>query len=164
MFTLGANMGGALMQPLGYFALAHRIGAVRTARAIINGLKDNRALYEFVLEKSDFMREQYNGQNVEVRRLRENWSSQKDGLKFWQDGMLSIISDAAEPLQTCRGGRSVYKIGIEKYNGNEADAIAYADSVFGRPRALQGLQTLRRLRGSGTWQRWVFYVLQLGSG
>ena len=72
------------MQPLGYFPLAHRIGLVRTARV-------RRAwMYSFVLEKSEFMREQYNGQNVEVRKLRQNWSSQKGGLKWYQDRMLDI--------------------------------------------------------------------------
>ena len=154
MFTLGANLGGALMQPLGYFALAHRIGFVRTARAILNGLMGNRDIYSFVLEKSDFMREQYRGQNVEVRRLRENWTSQSGGLKWWQDSMLSLYP-MLQNLCNVPGWAECYKMGIEKFNGNEADAIAYADSVIRQTQSASNLADLTTFERSGTWQRWV---------
>lgn len=150
MFALGGNLGGALMQPLGYFPLAHRIGFVRTARAILNGLMGNTDIYSFVLEKSEFMREQYNGQNVEVRRLRENWSSQKGGLKWWQDGMLSIYP-MLQNLCNVPGWAEAYKMGIEKYEGNEADAIAYADSVIRQTQSASNLADLSTLERSGTF-------------
>ena len=68
MFALGGNIGGALMQPLGYFALAHRIGFVNTALAIAEGLNPNTRTYAFAREKSAFMREQMDEGNAEVRK------------------------------------------------------------------------------------------------
>jgi len=150
MFALGANMGGALMQPLGYFPLAHRIGLVRTARAILNGLMGNTDVYSFVLEKSEFMREQYNGQNVEVRKLRQNWSSQKGGLKWYQDRMLDIYP-MLQNLCNVPGWAEAYKMGIEKYEGNEADAIAYADSIIRQTQSASNLADLSTLERSGTF-------------
>ena len=150
MFALGANMGGALMQPLGYFPLAHRIGLVRTARAILNGLMGNTDVYSFVLEKSEFMREQYNGQNVEVRKLRQNWSSQKGGLKWYQDRMLDIYP-MLQNLCNVPGWAEAYKMGIEKYEGNEADAIAFADSIIRQTQSASNLADLSTLERSGTF-------------
>lgn len=43
MFALGANLGGALMQPLGYFPLAHRIGFVNAAMAVMSWLAGESA-------------------------------------------------------------------------------------------------------------------------
>jgi len=150
MFALGANLGGALMQPLGYFPLAHRIGLVRTARAILNGLIGNTDIYSFVLEKSEFMREPYNGQNVEVRKLRENWSSQKGGLKWYQDRMLDIYP-MLQNLCNVPGWAEAYKMGIEKYEGNEADAIAFADSIIRQTQSASNLADLSTLERSGTF-------------
>jgi|GEM_PF-4102149 len=154
MFALGANVTGALMQPLGYFALAHRIGFVRTARAILNGLMGNRDIYSFVLEKSDFMRDQYRGQTLEVRRLRQNWSSQSGGLKWWQDRMLDIYP-MMQNLCNVPGWAEAYKMGIKKFNGNEADAIAFADSIIRQTQSASNLADLTTFERSGTWQRWV---------
>ncbi|MEG1825387.1 MAG: hypothetical protein RR501_11495 [Cloacibacillus sp.] len=145
MFALGGNIGGAVMQTLGYFPLAHRIGFVGAGKAVLRGLFDNTKLYEDVLAKSEFMREQYNGQSPEVRRLRQNWSATSQGLPGYVDMMLKFYP-LMQNLCNVPGWAVAYDIGLKKF-GNEKDAIAYADGII---RQTQSSSTIADLT---TWER-----------
>ena len=91
MFSLGANVGGALMQPLGYFPLAHKIGGVNAALAMLNGLRHPEETWRLAREKSAFMREQMDGTNPEVRTPRKDWSSPGSTLNAGQERFYTHI-------------------------------------------------------------------------
>lgn len=149
IFALGGNIGGALMQSLGYFALAHRIGFVQTALAIMNGLDPRTNIYKFVRNKSAFMREQMdNGQTKEIRMLRKNWTSGKHGISGAGDFMLSIYP-LMQNLCNVPGWAQCYRIGMNKYGGNEKEAIAYADSVIRQTQSASLLSDLTTMERSG---------------
>lgn len=147
MFALGGNIGGALMQPLGYFALAHRIGFVNTALAIAEGLNPNTRTYAFAREKSAFMREQMDDGNSEVRRLRQNWTTNDHGISRAADMFLSIYP-LFQNMCNVPGWVQCYKIGLKRY-GDEAKAVAYADSVIRQTQSASTIADLSTFERSG---------------
>lgn len=147
MFALGGNIGGALMQPLGYFALAHRIGFVNTALAIAEGLNPNSRTYEFAREKSAFMREQMDDGNAEVRKLRQNWTTNDHGISRAADFFLSVYP-FFQNMCNVPGWVQCYKIGLKRY-GDEAKAVAYADSVIRQTQSASTIADLTSFERSG---------------
>lgn len=141
MFALGANAGGALMQTLGYLPLAHRIGFKNMAMAILNGMSAPEKTYQFVLEKSEFMREQMGGSNSSIREIQKNWTTNDRGLSRAADLMLSIYP-LCQNLCNVPGWMQCYKKGMADFGGDEAKAVAYADSVI---RQTQGASTIADL-------------------
>lgn len=148
MFALGGNIGGALMQPLGYFALAHRIGFVNTALAIAEGLNPNTRTYAFAREKSAFMREQMDDGNSEVRKLRQNWTTNDHGISRAADFFLSVYP-LFQNMCNVPGWVQCYKIGLKRY-GSEAKAVAYADSVIRQTQSASTIADLTSFERSGT--------------
>lgn len=147
MFALGGNIGGALMQPLGYFALAHRIGFVNTALAIAEGLNPNTRTYAFAREKSAFMREQMDEGNAEVRKLRQNWTTNDHGISRAADFFLSVYP-LFQNMCNVPGWVQCYKIGLKRY-GDEAKAVAYADSVIRQTQSASTIADLSTFERSG---------------
>lgn len=147
MFALGGNIGGALMQPLGYFALAHRIGFVNTALAIAEGLNPNTRTYAFAREKSAFMREQMDDGNSEVRKLRQNWMTNDHGISRAADFFLSVYP-LFQNMCNVPGWVQCYKIGLKRY-GDEAKAVAYADSVIRQTQSASTIADLSTFERSG---------------
>lgn len=147
MFALGGNIGGALMQPLGYFALAHRIGFVNTALAIAEGLNPNTRTYAFAREKSAFMREQMDDGNSEVRKLRQNWTTNDHGISRAADFFLSVYP-LFQNMCNVPGWVQCYKIGLKRY-GDEAKAVAYADSVIRQTQSASTIADLSTFERSG---------------
>ena len=147
MFALGGNIGGALMQPLGYFALAHRIGFVNTALAIAEGLNPNTRTYAFAREKSAFMREQMDEGNAEVRKLRQNWTTNDHGISRAADFFLSVYP-LFQNMCSVPGWVQCYKIGLKRY-GDEAKAVAYADSVIRQTQSASTIADLSTFERSG---------------
>lgn len=147
MFALGGNIGGALMQSLGYFALAHRIGFVNTALAIAEGLNPNTRTYAFAREKSAFMREQMDDGNSEVRKLRQNWTTNDHGISRAADMFLSIYP-LFQNMCNVPGWVQCYKIGLKRY-GDEAKAVAYADSVIRQTQSASTIADLSTFERSG---------------
>lgn len=158
MFSLGANVGGALMQPLGYFPLAHRIGGVNAALAVLKGLRHPEETWRLAHEKSAFMREQMDGTNVEVRNLRQNWSSQGKKLNAVQDRMLSIYP-FFQNMCNVPGWCQSYYVGMKKFNGDEKEAIAYADAVIRQTQGASGIADLSTFERGGVVARFfsMFY-------
>ena len=147
MFALGGNIGGALMQPLGYFALAHRIGFVNTALAIAEVLNPNTRTYAFAREKSAFMREQMDEGNAEVRKLRQNWTTNDHGISRAADFFLSVYP-LFQNMCNVPGWVQCYKIGLKRY-GDEAKAVAYADSVIRQTQSASTIADLSTFERSG---------------
>lgn len=147
MFALGGNIGGALIQPLGYFALAHRIGFVNTALAIAEGLNPNTRTYAFAREKSAFMREQMDDGNSEVRKLRQNWTTNDHGISRAADFFLSVYP-LFQNMCNVPGWVQCYKIGLKRY-GDEAKAVAYADSVIRQTQSASTIADLSTFERSG---------------
>lgn len=147
MFALGGNIGGALMQPLGYFALAHRIGFVNTALAIAEGLNPNTRTYAFAREKSVFMREQMDDGNSEVRKLRQNWTTNDHGISRAADFFLSVYP-LFQNMCNVPGWVQCYKIGLKRYS-DEAKAVAYADSVIRQTQSASTIADLSTFERSG---------------
>lgn len=147
MFALGGNIGGALMQQLGYFALAHRIGFVNTALAIAEGLNPNTRTYAFAREKSAFMREQMDDGNSEVRKLRQNWTTNDHGISRAADFFLSVYP-LFQNMCNVPGWVQCYKIGLKRY-GDEAKAVAYADSVIRQTQSASTIADLSTFERSG---------------
>ena len=147
MFALGGNIGGALMQPLGYFALAHRIGFVNTALAIADVLNPNTRTYAFAREKSAFMREQMDEGNAEVRKLRQNWTTNDHGISRAADFFLSVYP-LFQNMCNVPGWVQCYKIGLKRY-GDEAKAVAYADSVIRQTQSASTIADLSTFERSG---------------
>ena len=158
MFSLGANVGGALMQPLGYFPLAHRIGGVNAALAVLKGLRHPEETWRLAHEKSAFMREQMDGTNAEVRNLRQNWSSQGKKLNAVQDRMLSIYP-FFQNMCNVPGWCQSYYVGMKKFNGDEKEAIAYADAVIRQTQGASGIADLSTFERGGVVARFfsMFY-------
>lgn len=148
MFALGGNLGGAVSQLLGYFPLAHRIGFVNTALAIIDGLNPSVNTYDFVREKSAFMREQMDDGNSEVRKLRQNWTTNDHGISRAADIFLSVYP-LFQNMCNVPGWARCYKIGLERY-GSEAKAVAYADSVIRQTQSASTIADLTSFERSGT--------------
>lgn len=148
MFALGGNLGGALMQPLGYFPLAHRIGFVNTALAILNGLSNPKEIYGFAYEHSEFMREQMSDGNSEVRKLRQNWTTNDHGISKAADMMLSIYP-LLQNMCNVPGWVQCYKVGLKRF-GTEAKAVAYADSVIRQTQSASTIADLNTFERSGT--------------
>lgn len=148
MFALGGNLGGAVSQLLGYFPLAHRIGFVNTALAIIDGLNPSVNTYDFVREKSAFMREQMDDGNSEVRKLRQNWTTNDHGISRAADMFLSVYP-FFQNMCNVPGWARCYKIGLERY-GSEAKAVAYADSVIRQTQSASTIADLTSFERSGT--------------
>ncbi|WP_302795036.1 hypothetical protein [Cloacibacillus evryensis] len=148
MFALGGNLGGALMQPLGYFPLAHRIGFVNTALAIMNGLSHSKEVYGFAYEHSEFMREQMSDGNSEVRKLRQNWTTNDHGISKAADMMLSIYP-LLQNMCNVPGWVQCYKVGLKRF-GTEAKAVAYADSVIRQTQSASTIADLNTFERSGT--------------
>ena len=158
MFSLGANVGGALMQPLGYFPLAHRIGGVNAALAVLKGLRHPEETWRLAHEKSAFMREQMDGTNTEVRNLRQNWSSQGKKLNAVQDRMLAIYP-FFQNMCSVPGWCQSYYVGMKKFNGDEKEAIAYADAVIRQTQGASGIADLSTFERGGVVARFfsMFY-------
>lgn len=158
MFSLGANVGGALMQLLGYFPLAYKIGGVNAALAMLNGLRHPEETWRLAREKSAFMREQMDGTNAEVRNLRQNWSSQGKKLNAVQDRMLSIYPFFQNMCSVPAWCQS-YHIGMKKFNGDEKEAIAYADAVIRQTQGASGIADLSTFERGGVVARFfsMFY-------
>lgn len=148
MFALGGNLGGAVSQLLGYFPLAHRIGFVNTALAIIDGLNPSINTYDCVREKSAFMREQMDDGNSEVRKLRQNWTTNDHGISRAADIFLSVYP-FFQNMCNVPGWARCYKIGLERY-GSEAKAVAYADSVIRQTQSASTIADLTSFERSGT--------------
>ena len=148
MFALGANLGGALMQPLGYFALAHRIGFTNAAMAIFDWLANPQETYDFAREHSAFMREQLENNNSEVRKLRQNWTTNDRGISKAADMMLSIYP-FMQNMCSVPGCCRAYKTGLAKY-GAEEKAVAYADSVIRQTQGASTIADLSTFERSGT--------------
>ena len=148
MFALGGNLGGAVSQLLGYFPLAHRIGFVNTALAILDGLNPSVNTYDFVREKSAFMREQMDDGNSEVRKLRQNWTTNDHGISRAADMFLSVYP-FFQNMCNVPGWARCYKIGLERY-GSEAKAVAYADSVIRQTQSASTIADLTSFERSGT--------------
>ncbi|OUO94740.1 hypothetical protein [Cloacibacillus sp. An23] len=148
MFALGGNLGGAVSQLLGYFPLAHRIGFVNTALAILDGLNPGSRTYDFVREKSAFMREQMDDGNSEVRKLRQNWTTNDHGISRAADMFLSIYP-FFQNMCNVPGWAQCYKIGLKRYR-SEAKAVAYADSVIRQTQSASTIADLTSFERSGT--------------
>ena len=148
MYALGANLGGALMQPLGYFPLAHRIGFANTALAIMDWLSHPQETFDFCREHSAFMREQLQNGNSEVRKLRQNWTTNDHGISKAADMMLSIYP-MLQNMCNAPGWVRCYKIGLKKY-GTEAKAVAYADSIIRQTQSASTIADLSSFERSGT--------------
>ncbi|WP_281679922.1 hypothetical protein [Synergistes jonesii] len=148
MFALGANLGGALMQPLGYFPLAHRIGFVNAAMAVMSWLANPQETYDFAREHSAFMREQLDNGNSEVRKLRQNWTTNDHGISKAADMMLSIYP-FMQNMCNAPGWVQCYKMGLAKY-GTEEKAVAYADSVIRQTQSASTIADLSTFERSGT--------------
>ncbi|KEJ93458.1 hypothetical protein [Synergistes jonesii] len=148
MFALGANLGGALMQPLGYFPLAHRIGFANTAMAIMDWLAHPQETFDFCREHSAFMREQLDNGNSEVRKLRQNWTTNDHGISKAADMMLSIYP-FMQNMCNAPGWVQCYKMGLAKY-GAEEKAVAYADSVIRQTQSASTIADLSTFERSGT--------------
>ena len=148
MFALGANLGGALMQPLGYFPLAHRIGFANTAMAIMDWLAHPQETFDFCREHSAFMREQLSDSNSEVRKLRQNWTTNDHGISKAADMMLSIYP-MLQNMCNAPGWVRCYKMGLKKY-GSEAKAVAYADSIIRQTQSASTIADLSTFERSGT--------------
>ena len=147
MFALGGNLGGAVSQLLGYFPLAHRIGFVNTALAIIDGLNPSVNTYDFAREKSAFMREQMDDGNSEVRKLRQNWTTNDHGISRAADFFLSVYP-LFQNMCNVPGWVQCYKIGLKRY-GDEAKAVAYADSVIRQTQSASTIADLSTFERSG---------------
>ena len=146
------------MQPLGYFPLAHRIGGVNAALAVLKGLRHPEETWRLAHEKSAFMREQMDGTNAEVRNLRQNWSSQGKKLNAVQDRMLSIYP-FFQNMCNVPGWCQSYYVGMKKFNGDEKEAIAYADAVIRQTQGASGIADLSTFERGGVVARFfsMFY-------
>lgn len=74
------------------------------------------------------MREQMDEGNAEVRKLRQNWTTNDHGISRAADFFLSVYP-LFQNMCNVPGWVQCYKIGLKRY-GDEAKAVAYADSVI----------------------------------
>ena len=148
MFSLGANTAGALLQTLGYFPLAHRIGFTNAALAAWRGVLHSHETWSLALEKSEFMREQMRNTGVELRNLRKSWTTDGKKMNAAADKMLSIYP-FFQNMCNVPGWCQSYILGLKKFGGNETEAIAYADAVIRQTQSASTIADLSTFERGG---------------
>ena len=93
------------------------------------------------------MREQMNDGNSEVRKLRQNWTTNDHGISRAADFFLSVYP-LFQNMCNVPGWVQCYKIGLKRY-GDEAKAVAYADSVIRQTQSASTIADLTTFERSG---------------
>ncbi|MDR1515659.1 MAG: hypothetical protein LBS45_08190 [Synergistaceae bacterium] len=153
MMGLGLNLSGAIKQTFGYFPLASKIGPNRAVRAMLSGLRHPFETKKFALEKSEFMREQILGQDRDLLEIVRKWQ-RKGGGKLSAFRCFAVSQYAFfQNLCNIPGWVESYKLGLEKYGGDDAKAVKFADSVIRKTQGSGTIADLSRFETSGELQR-----------
>jgi hypothetical protein len=150
---LGLNISGGLLQVTGYIPLASKLGPLRTVRAMLRGMAYPLEVRREVLEKSEFMREQMNGQDRELREMTLRWTARGRGRLDAARGMMMAQYGFFQSLCNIPGWYEARLKGLEDFDGDEVRAVRYADMVIRATQSSSSIADLTRLETSGTLGR-----------
>lgn len=152
MMSLGLKMTTIITQPFGLTQTFEALGPAYTMRGISTVYRNLPDMYRTITEKSVFMANRLENFDREVRDSMKGVTGFQDKKKavekfaYYGIGMAQMGVD----LPTWWGG---YQKGLAEFNGDEAKAVAYADSVVRLSQSSGATKDLSRVQRGPELQR-----------
>jgi hypothetical protein len=128
---LGFNLITAALQPTGFLQSAVVVGKANMLSGLREFLSSPRAAYQQVMQRSDFMRTRYelSAWNKDVQDTMTALRGKHGIIPSWAGPAMFYMMQKTQVTVDVTTWLAAYQRGLQDYNGDDAQAVTYADGV-----------------------------------